>query len=112
MRASYMHRVQLVLAGANTYEAAGYTAFAAFFQTLQESPLATAKSEQDPTQGVTLRSVEGYGYSNSAKLAITHLIHYDPSTDKLHIYLVATGAQVAGAVDLSSTFFEFTAISE
>lgn len=56
---------------------------------------------------VTVLGVEGYGY-NAALTAITHLVRYDKANDKLQVYLLADGLQVAGAVDLSATKFELT----
>jgi hypothetical protein len=55
---------------------------------------------------VTVVSVEGYGY-NAAFTAMTHFVRYDKANDKLQVHLLA-GAEVGGAVDLSSFKFELT----
>lgn len=55
---------------------------------------------------VTVLGVEGLGY-NAALTAVTHFVRYDKVADTLQVFLLA-GAEVAGAVDLSSTKFELT----
>jgi hypothetical protein len=59
---------------------------------------------------VTLLAVNGYGIAAGG--AISHLVRYDKATDALLVYLVATGAQIANAVDLSATTFHLTAIGQ
>lgn len=59
---------------------------------------------------VTIIDVVGYGYS-AANVA-THLVRYLRSTDALEVYVIATGAQVANAANLSTTTFDVTVFSQ
>ena len=56
---------------------------------------------------LSITSVSGYGLTAGA---LTHTVRYDAGNDKLIAYVLATGAEVADAADLSAVTFDLTFI--
>lgn len=83
--------VRLTFAGEASYAAGGAVDFADVY-------LLAELGRQ-----VTVTQVVGYGKTADV---IDHYVDYDAANDKLKAYVLATGVQVAGAVDLSSVVFD------
>ena len=89
-QASFMQRLEL--SGDSSYPTGGTLEIA-------ETYLLTHLGRQ-----CTILDVQGFGYNGSNVL--THVVRYIASTDALMVYVLATGAQVANAVNLSTTTFD------
>lgn len=89
MRPNGVLRLQFV--GEASYVAGGAIEFAATYLLAELGRL------------VTVTQVTGYGKTADV---IDHYVDYDAAGDKLKAYVLATGVQVAGAVDLSSVVFD------
>ena len=83
MRPNFQTR--LLLAGDASYPAGGYAMADYLKANLSITP--------------TVLDIRGYGKTAGG---IDHYVDYDIDNDKLKLYVLATGAEVAGATDVSS----------
>lgn len=88
------YAIRITFDGDAAYATAGSAGFTAFVRAVTGDQ-------------ITIRAVHGRGY-NAGRTAFTHFVRFDAVSDKLQVFILADGLEVADAVDLNATKFEVT----